>query len=428
MSETIEREPEAEPPGDATGQDAESCEQAPESDRRRRRRLTAVWCAVACLLIGYMVVLPVVQTIIEATKPVVSGRVLEDMSVAENVRLRSAEIFGVVWFFAVGASFGSFLNVVAYRLPRGKSIGGSSHCPHCSVRITRRDNVPILGWLLLGGRCRTCRQPISPRYLFVEALAGGLFVLFLFVELLPGGANLPFVREHCYNGFVWIVFYPKWDILGIYAYHMAMLCFLLVLALIEWDRLRVSKRLVLVGILVGFLSAAVWPTLHPVAWWMPRPDWLASWPWLARFDTSLLGLAAGACIGTALSIAAEPRDSANLPRCVPASATAAMALAGLFLGWQAAVSIGCFTAVFRSFASMAGRLGPPFANPEVSGWILASTVLQLSLWRTLSGWSLWPGPNASPLVVCVGCLGVVVASLLARRLSRPVYACRKCSS
>ncbi len=75
----------------------------------------------------------------------------------------------------LGAVFGSFLNVVAYRLPRHESlITPASHCPKCGTPVKPYDNIPILSWLLLRGRCRSCSQPISARYPLVEALTGAL--------------------------------------------------------------------------------------------------------------------------------------------------------------------------------------------------------------------------------------------------------------
>jgi leader peptidase (prepilin peptidase)/N-methyltransferase len=85
-----------------------------------------------------------------------------------------------------GLLTGSFLNVVAYRLPRGESlIHPGSHCPSCNAPVKPYDNVPVLGWLLLGGRCRTCRQQISVRYPIVEATTG---ILALSVVLVRHGA------------------------------------------------------------------------------------------------------------------------------------------------------------------------------------------------------------------------------------------------
>jgi leader peptidase (prepilin peptidase)/N-methyltransferase len=78
----------------------------------------------------------------------------------------------------VGAIFGSFLNVVAYRLPRGESLSRPrSRCPQCQTPIRPYDNVPVLSWLALRGRCRSCRAPISARYPLVEAMSGLLCAL-----------------------------------------------------------------------------------------------------------------------------------------------------------------------------------------------------------------------------------------------------------
>lgn len=75
-----------------------------------------------------------------------------------------------------GLIIGSFLNVVAWRLPRGESLAHPpSHCPSCGVAIRPYDNVPVLSWLLLRGRCRSCREPISARYPVVELATGLLY-------------------------------------------------------------------------------------------------------------------------------------------------------------------------------------------------------------------------------------------------------------
>lgn len=79
--------------------------------------------------------------------------------------------------FALGLAFGSFLNVCIYRLPRDLSVVfPNSACPHCKHAIKPYDNIPVLSWLILGGRCRNCKAPISPRYLVVELLTGGIFL------------------------------------------------------------------------------------------------------------------------------------------------------------------------------------------------------------------------------------------------------------
>jgi leader peptidase (prepilin peptidase) / N-methyltransferase len=79
--------------------------------------------------------------------------------------------------FVLGLSFGSFLNVCIYRLPLGMSVSTPrSGCPKCKRGIALYDNIPVLSWLILRGRCRNCKSSISPRYLFVELLTGALFL------------------------------------------------------------------------------------------------------------------------------------------------------------------------------------------------------------------------------------------------------------
>jgi leader peptidase (prepilin peptidase)/N-methyltransferase len=78
----------------------------------------------------------------------------------------------------LGLAIGSFLNVVIWRVPRGESVASPpSACPACGSPIRHRDNVPVLGWLLLRGRCRDCKAPISARYPLVEAATAVLFVV-----------------------------------------------------------------------------------------------------------------------------------------------------------------------------------------------------------------------------------------------------------
>jgi leader peptidase (prepilin peptidase)/N-methyltransferase len=84
-----------------------------------------------------------------------------------------------LFVLAYGASLGSLINVIVYRMPRGISvISPPSRCPKCGTRLKWKDNIPVLGWLFLGGKCRYCRARISPEYPLVELAVGLLFVLF----------------------------------------------------------------------------------------------------------------------------------------------------------------------------------------------------------------------------------------------------------
>jgi leader peptidase (prepilin peptidase)/N-methyltransferase len=85
--------------------------------------------------------------------------------------------FLLVVIALLGLAVGSFLNVVIHRIPRDESlVRPASHCPQCGSGIRHRHNIPVLGWLLLRGRCADCRAPISVRYPFVEAGTAALFV------------------------------------------------------------------------------------------------------------------------------------------------------------------------------------------------------------------------------------------------------------
>lgn len=85
---------------------------------------------------------------------------------------------GFVIVFLLGSCIGSFLNVVIYRIPNGQSIVfPNSACPACKTPIKAYDNIPIFGWLMLGGKCRSCKEPIAWRYPAVELLTALLYLL-----------------------------------------------------------------------------------------------------------------------------------------------------------------------------------------------------------------------------------------------------------
>lgn len=85
-----------------------------------------------------------------------------------------------------GLMFGSFLNVCIYRMPRGLSVvTPRSACPNCKMQIAAYDNIPVLSWLILGGKCRHCKAPITPRYAAVELLTGAMFAACAWYFPLP---------------------------------------------------------------------------------------------------------------------------------------------------------------------------------------------------------------------------------------------------
>lgn len=112
-------------------------------------------------------------------------------------RDQAAWLVGYLFAAGLGAVIGSFLNVVIWRVPRGESIvSPRSACPVCHHEIRARDNVPLVSWLLLRGRCRDCSAPISRRYPLVEALTAVLFVLV--VVRFSGGPTLGALPAYWY--------------------------------------------------------------------------------------------------------------------------------------------------------------------------------------------------------------------------------------
>lgn len=137
------------------------------------------------------------------------------------------------WFFFMsvglfGLLFGSLANVIIWRVPRGESIvSPGSHCPGCGAPIRWYDNVPVIGWLLLRGRCRDCGTGISPRYPFVEALCGLL----------------------------WLLAAVLWGMTIQTAFGIALFYLLMVLAFIDLDHHRLPNKLV--ALLAGLGSVGV---------------------------------------------------------------------------------------------------------------------------------------------------------------------------
>jgi leader peptidase (prepilin peptidase) / N-methyltransferase len=122
-----------------------------------------------------------------------------------------------------GAVIGSFLNVVIWRLPRGESIAfPGSHCPKCDAPIAWYDNIPILAWLFLSGKCRDCQEPISARYPAIELISGVAFAASVFHFGLV-------------QGLVWYVFTAA----------------LLVVTMVDLDHKIIPNEISLPGIPIG---------------------------------------------------------------------------------------------------------------------------------------------------------------------------------
>lgn len=138
----------------------------------------------------------------------------------------------------LGACVGSFINVVVWRLPREESLLlPPSHCPRCGTRLDWFENLPVIGWLLIRGRCRHCHRPVSPRYPLVELLCAGLWVAALLARpTAMGTAASPLLLLLA----GWLL--SSW---------------LLPLALIDIDRLWMPEPMLRWGVLLGVAVTAV---------------------------------------------------------------------------------------------------------------------------------------------------------------------------
>jgi leader peptidase (prepilin peptidase) / N-methyltransferase len=120
-------------------------------------------------------------------------------------------VVSTVLVFILGTIFGSFLNVVIYRVPQRLSIvRPASRCPHCQTPIRPYDNIPLVSFLILRGRCRSCHAPISWRYPLVEA-ATGVLLAGLWVRFAPSGEWVPFVAAAAFVLMLIAVFFIDLD-------------------------------------------------------------------------------------------------------------------------------------------------------------------------------------------------------------------------
>ena len=168
-------------------------------------------------------------------------------------------VCAVAYFFYVGATLGSFLNVVAYRLPRQQTLLGSSACPGCDTRIKMYHNQPIFGWFWLGGRCHNCKMKISIRYLIIECIAATTIGSIALVELFCDGINL--INKPRLHLFVFedMMINPPWVLISYFLVHTCLLTILMTAALIRFQKNTVPRGLYLFGIVAATVLTILWP-------------------------------------------------------------------------------------------------------------------------------------------------------------------------
>lgn len=165
----------------------------------------------------------------------------------------SFDVVQLLFAFAFGACLGSLVNVLAYRMPRGLGVvSPPSRCTSCGTRLTWRENFPVLGWILLRGRCRFCRSPISAEYPIVEALTGVLFAL-VYAML--------FLNDYRGIGSVFAGIRPEWALAGgvrlmwpVMVVWLTLVTCLLAVTIIDARTFQIPLSLVWIPSLVGLVG------------------------------------------------------------------------------------------------------------------------------------------------------------------------------
>lgn len=289
----------------------------------------------------------------------------------------------LAWFLATGAAIGSFVNVVAYRWPNGLSILGSSHCPYCTHDLSASENIPIFGWLRLRGRCKSCRLPISPRYLLVELWMLAVFGWLFFSVFLPAispiiaprnTASISLERKLFENGLASLVLLNFWMLAG-----------LVTVALITIQRSRVPFKLWFWILLPSFLIPLVQPKVSHVSWnkaawskWLPESMMSGLSPRWDVLIAVVLGIIAGALLGMAVDLLTRwLRSLLGLPPLqisgdaesdsIQANASprfnfrlvGIFCIAGALVGWQAMFSVAALDLLLTLCATLYLALKTP---------------------------------------------------------------------
>ncbi len=305
-------------------------------------------------------------------------------------------IFIYVYVAFFGSCLASFLNVVAWRVPRGKSILGSSHCPCCDHRLSMRDNIPVWGWLKNEGRCRHCRSPIAPRYLLVEVVLGLVFLILFVAEIVFGGFNLPSAPRLNHMGIEFVLFAPNAQLIQTFAFHTTLMSILFTIAMIATSSFRIPTSVTIFSVLTLVGIACFCPAVLQVSWtaFPQAPDNAGLVPFgFTSAMTMLLGAAAGITAGM---LATASGDLLNPPpRTDPPQSTASIvrqqlivsfAVTGLALGWQS-VAV-CF--LIWCVLKLIGRLIPLGSTPDASlsnsfgpAVVMGSALLHILSWSLI---------------------------------------------
>lgn len=263
--------------------------------------------------------------------------------------------------FVVGAAVGSGLNVLIYRLPRGQSpFWPPSSCGACRGRIRWHDNVPILGYLRLRGRCRDCGTRFSPRYMIVELATGLGFAGLLGLEVFANIHRLP-ILSASHSTLAGDIPLSVWLW---YLAHVYLFCLAVVQFCCRIDGFALPAAVALPGLVAGPLVALLCP-----------------WPWL---DDLAPGSVVGGVLGWLAGVASAwlLRHPVRLlavgqPDRVCAGDLLFLMTVGGLLGWQAVV-ITLALALVPSLITTHFRRGPPSG-----AWLAVAAVVTLIAWPWL---------------------------------------------
>lgn len=236
------------------------------------------------------------------------------------------EYIGYIFVFIIGCVIGSFLNVVIYRLPLERSIVyPNSACPECGKAISPYDNIPVLSWLVLGGKCRSCKSAISMRYPAVELLTGLVFLLSAWQ----------------------LGFTPFLPIALIFAAVMIALVF------IDADHMILPNAITYPFFVFAVFVRLAFPLFFGPAYFADLEvapiTWLTGWPvWSASLFSGILGALAG---GGSLWLIGEIWKRARGVDAMGLGDVKMMLGVGMLLGWRLSL-VTIFGAAF--FGSIAG--------------------------------------------------------------------------
>lgn len=402
------------------------------------RGLRLCWLSLLLIFVAYVLAMPIVAaTQLPAPESELdSSRLLN--SFLGDLLQRFAEFIVGLWFFFLGSSIGSFLNVVVYRMPLGRSIvTKGSYCPNCRVSIRSIDNIPVIGWIKLRGRCRACRLPISSRYPIVEALVGTLFLLVYCIEFEPGAINLPGITQVENFGIAETLLNNRWDVVAIAGFHLLLVSILVSASLIRYDGPKVPRKLTLFGLIVSGAMTIGWPSiwewargerqftgtvidsLFPLGYDYQTISVFNRAVASGELATWLLGLLAGATVGFGagallhISDYREPRGEA-----ARSSIVVGFAWVGAFLGWQSLLSVLALSVIGMGIGELLRIFTLRKHRIPALAWISVAAFVHVLFWKVLFEQSYWPGAVANWLLlvhVFALTLGLRAAGLLHRK-------------